>query len=252
MYTALLRLFGLNSPSVARLLRGFSFASIRARVVGYHIDSWSRHARTGRRLSGRQHGRKMIPKVIITGAGRCGTTFLVQLFTLLGHDTGLIRIDGIWFFNSTGETAMLDPVNAGCEHLLKPDKGYLESLPKVIKDPEATNTLPLIRQVVPFPVERVYLCLRDPYKQARSKARFREILPNVTHEGDENAICRRVHNLLLYCTKERIPYTTLSFPEMLGEDYLSKELYLCRGDYPPNNFAQAVHDLAKQELVHFK
>ena len=194
----------------------------------------------------------MLPKVIITGAGRCGTTFLVQLFTLLGHDTGLVRIDGIWFFSRTGKPAMFDPVNAGCEHILKPDKRYLKSLPKVIKDPEATNTLPSIRQLVPFPVERVYLCLRDPYEQARSKAKFREILPNEKHEGDEDAICARVHNLLLYLTKERIPYTTLSFPEMLDEDYLSEELYLSRGGYPPSNFVQTVYDVAKQELVHFK
>jgi hypothetical protein len=194
----------------------------------------------------------MIPKVIITGAGRCGTTFLVQLFTLLGHDTGLVRIDGIWFYNRNREPAMLDAVNAGCEHILKPNKRYLKSLPKVIKDPEATNTLPLIRQLVPFPVERVYLCLRDPYEQARSKAKFREILPNEKHEGDENAICTRVHNLLLYLTKERIPYTTLSFPEMLDEDYLSEELHLFRGGYPPSNFVQTVHDLAKKELIHFK
>jgi len=194
----------------------------------------------------------MIPKVIITGAGRCGTTFLVQLFTLLGHDTGLVRIDGIWFYNRNREPAMLDAVNAGCEHILKPNKRYLKSLPKVIKDPEATNTLPLIRQLVPFPVERVYLCLRDPYEQARSKAKFREILPNEKHEGDENAICTRVHNLLLYLTKERIPYTTLSFPEMLDEDYLSEELHLFRGGYPPSNFVQTVRDLAKQELIHFK
>jgi hypothetical protein len=195
---------------------------------------------------------KMTPKVIITGAGRCGTTFLVQLFTLLGHDTGLGRIDGVWCFKKTGKPAMLDLVSAGCEHLLKSDKEYLESLPTVIKDPEATNTLPLIRELVPFPVERVYLCLRDPYEQARSKARFREILPNVEHDGDENSICRRVHNLLLYCTKEHIPYTTLSFPEMLDEGYLLEELYLRHGGYPPNNFTEAVRGLAKQELVHLK
>jgi len=194
----------------------------------------------------------MTPKVIITGAGRCGTTFLVQLFTLLGHDTGLVRIDGVWFFKKTGKPAILDPVNAGCEHPLKPDKEYLESLPRVIKDPEATNTLPLIRALVPLSVKRVYLCLRDPSKQARSKARFRETLPNTVHDGDENSIYRRVHNLLLYCTKERIPYTTLSFPEMLDEGYLSEELYLYHGGCPPDNFAEIVRGLAKQELVHFK
>ena len=63
--------------------------------------------------------------IIIAGTGRAGTTFLVQLFTELGLDTGFSKEDFL---------TKIDPISHGGLERSLDDANY-EKLPRVIKSP---------------------------------------------------------------------------------------------------------------------
>ncbi len=74
----------------------------------------------------------MIPRWVIAGTGRAGTTFLVRVLSRAGADTGFRCINGIWYDTCTGGIA-----NAGFERHPRPTDGRVswERLPMVVKDP---------------------------------------------------------------------------------------------------------------------
>ena len=74
------------------------------------------------------NGQHPVHKVIISGTGRSGTTFLVHLLTELGLDTGITaRNWGKKYF---------EHCNAGLEHeLLDPETPYIVKNPALLRDP---------------------------------------------------------------------------------------------------------------------
>jgi hypothetical protein len=71
-------------------------------------------------------------KILITGTGRAGTTFLIQIFTFLGYDTG---------FDETNFKNFISPnSNSGMEkayyekHYITKDPYYIDNIKNVVKD----------------------------------------------------------------------------------------------------------------------
>ncbi len=101
--------------------------------------------------------------MLIAGTGRAGTTFLVQLLTRLGFDTGFTS-------PTTGYRA---DVRAGMETHPLPGMTDAEvgRLPYVVKDPQAGFWLPEIVGSTSFRLERLILPVRDLEAAAASRAR---------------------------------------------------------------------------------
>lgn len=102
------------------------------------------------------------PKIIISGTGRCGTTFLVRLFTYLGFDTGFSigQIEGA-----------LHNGGPGLEHRIQ-----LADQPQVIKNPQWAFNLDKIRLGwTEFAIKGIIVPVRDPIEVALSRFRRTEI-----------------------------------------------------------------------------
>ncbi len=84
-------------------------------------------------------------KILITGTGRCGTTFLVRLFSYLNFDTG---------FDETNYDDYIDEVaNAGLEkhhdenHYIIKNPVYLEIMEEILKSVKIKNVILPIRKL---------------------------------------------------------------------------------------------------------
>src|SRR5436309_11606939 len=92
--------------------------------------------------------------LIISGTGRTGTTFLVQLLTELGLDTG--------FADSRSE--IFSNCNAGMElDIRRPDAPY------IIKTPRLCNYLDEVLQSGQVIIDHAIIPMRDLYSAAQSR-----------------------------------------------------------------------------------
>lgn len=105
-------------------------------------------------------------KIIITGPGRSGTSFLVQLLTRLGFDTGF----------QPGQEHYNEATRAGCEQSITVDivGGYvdrraLERAPRILKSPAWALALKGFVQHGVVEVDHVFLPIRDLDKAAASR-----------------------------------------------------------------------------------
>lgn len=151
-------------------------------------------------------------KIIITGAGRSGTSFLVQLMTLMGEDTGYLSMTD----------SFEDQVRAGCEWQLmnyaktsKEDAvNILNGAPRVIKSPDLYRNLPwLVR--AGLKIEWVIL----PY---RSFERIRDsAVVSGRYTGNPYEIQDNFVGAVTTCVELNIPLLLLSFKRMVKSgDYL--------------------------------
>jgi hypothetical protein len=87
-----------------------------------------------------------IHKVIITGTGRAGTTFLMQLLTALGLETGFRDIhEGVY-----------ESCNAGMERDL-----IDSSAPYIVKNPSLCDDLAQILQTGEYVIDRAFIPVRS-------------------------------------------------------------------------------------------
>jgi hypothetical protein len=185
-------------------------------------------------------------KVIISGTGRSGTTFLVRLLTELGLDTGINKAnwDKKYFAHS----------NAGLEHnLADPHTPY------IVKNPALCDTLPGLLATGRFVIDHAYIPIRDLESAAASRvsvggsegsvagglwgttdpARQADVLANMFY--------RLIHTLVVH----DIPHTFILFPRMIQDPaYTRGKLdYLLRGTRD-EAFVAAFLKVADVSLVH--
>jgi len=185
-------------------------------------------------------------KVIITGTGRAGTTFLVRLLTVLGLETGITPQN--W------HQKFYPGSNAGLEHnLLDPETPY------IVKNPALCETLPAALATGRFVIDHVYVPIRELDDAAASRlrlggengsvpgglwgtadpARQRAILAESFH--------RLVHVLVLH----KLPHTFLLFPRLVADPAYTHErlAFLLRG-IARADFDAAFARIADPTLVH--
>ena len=188
--------------------------------------------------------------MIISGTGRAGTTFLVQMFTALGFDTG---------FNDV--TATVDATsNAGMEHDLRDPEA-----PYIVKAPWICDYLDAVLTRGDIVVDRAFVPMRDLFAAAESR---REIsrrsepmtLPDVTSGGlwhtdvpdeQERILTDRLYQLIYALARHDVPTTLLYFPRLVQDaDYLYAKLASVLGDVSIDRFRAVFRDVARPELVH--
>src|SRR5689334_19108131 len=92
--------------------------------------------------------------LIISGTGRAGTTFLVQLFTALGLDTGFSDL----------QSAIYENCNAGMEKDI-----HLPDAPYIIKTPWLCDYLDEVLENNDRVIDHAIVPVRDLYAAAQSR-----------------------------------------------------------------------------------
>ena len=154
-------------------------------------------------------------KIIITGPGRSGTTFLVQLLTRLGYDTG---------FEPYNEPVAKE-MRAGCEVQtqwfglpIKEKRANMEKAPRILKAPEWSMALKecLFEEV--YPIDHVIIPIRDLRIAAQSRLDAGCHYMTIGTVDDQES----VHALMLgkcieACYLYDIPYTLMKFPRLVAD-----------------------------------
>lgn len=188
--------------------------------------------------------------VIISGTGRAGTTFLVQLLTELGLDTG--------FADST--SSLLPNCNAGMEWDIRhPDAPY------IIKSPWLCDYLDNVLQEEDIIIDHAIIPVRDLYSAAESRRDVTkrtdpslypgEIPGGLWHtdipEQQEAILAHQLYKLIYTVAKNDIPLTLLYFPRFIYDPkYLYEKLSFVLNDIGQDFFLQAFQRIARPDLVH--
>jgi len=188
--------------------------------------------------------------IIISGTGRAGTTFLVQLLTALGLETG--------FTDPTA--ALYENCNAGMEWDIRdPDAPY------IIKNPLLCDYLDEVLANGQFIIDHAIIPVRDLYSAAESRRSVdkhtdRFLFPDVVPGGlwhtdipeqQEPVLANQLYRLIYTIGKRDIPLTLLHFPKFLeNPDYLYRKIGFLLGKTQYEQFQKAFRQVARPELVH--
>jgi hypothetical protein len=184
--------------------------------------------------------------VIISGTGRAGTTFLVQLLTELGLDTGFPHAN-----------SNVDPTcNAGMEWSIKnPNAPYIVKNPAVAKDFEE------LLEAGDIVIDCAIIPIRDLYASAESRRTVEKnakgrhmpgglILTKNPHDL-EAALATELHQLAHILAKHDVPMIWLYFPRLVQDStYLYNKIKSLTPDQNRETFSQAFRAVSRPELVH--
>ena len=155
----------------------------------------------------------MNKKILITGTGRCGTTFLIKLLMYLEFDTG--------FTPDNYSKAIFTNCNSGMEHRLV--TSY-----RIIKDPKLLPNMENVMKTVS--VERVIIPVRDYSSSAESRANLGRGTPGglwrANNKNEQIHFYRSIMaDYIPIMTKYDIPTTFLDFHHMTTDkQYLYEKL----------------------------
>lgn len=202
--------------------------------------------------------------VVITGTGRAGTTFLVELLTHLGLDTG--------FSPQTIESRKYKEARAGLEHDIR-----WEECPYIVKKPRFCEYAAEVLRRDDMIIEHVFIPMRDLYSAAESRrfveksmhsqmsfsqrlavAQSREPLPGglwrttSTEPGEQEGILLlKIYELLLALSDATVPITVMRYPRIVKDcPYLFEKLKPILRDITYESFAAVFARTARPELVH--
>lgn len=161
-------------------------------------------------------------KIIITGSGRSGTSFLVMLLTRLGFDTGY----------KAGNEGYGDKIRAGCEWKIRAEytesgdviKAAIDQAPRVVKSPEWGLVMKEFCRRGILEVDHCYIPVRD--LDVAAKSRIDAGLNWQVCETDDYEYLvmdqASVHALALgraleACLVCDIPYTLMMFPRFVKD-----------------------------------
>lgn len=148
-------------------------------------------------------------KILVSGTGRSGTTFLIILYTLLGLDTG--------FDESNYENEIYSECNSGME------RGY-NSPYSIIKNPEFIFQ---ISEIISsgIEIECVIIPIREYEKSARSRVSHGHNAGGLWHANNQEEQVNYYHKImaeyLVNMVDYNIPTIFLSFEQMVSSpEYL--------------------------------
>jgi hypothetical protein len=197
--------------------------------------------------------------VVITGTGRAGTSFLVQLLTYLGLDTGF-----------SSQRMILDRASrAGLEYDLRQ-----ENAPYIVKDPNfslyAEDILQNRKDIL---IDRVIIPMRDLHAAAESRRHVTNIAKSKLSPADwskvdptripgalwltkdesdqESILLGQIYNLILVLANTTIPITLMHYPRIMKDSqYLYTQLLPILKDITYERFESVFSKAVIPEFVH--
>lgn len=185
------------------------------------------------------------PKVVITGTGRAGTTFLVQVLTDLGLDTGYTA-------NAEGDSR----VHGGLERdILAPDA------PRIIKAPTLSTRLAGLLERGEVVVEHVIVPMRELDIAAASRVRSTKYGTNLRTPGglfgtanatkQRTALAMMQYELFYTVARFELPLTLLVFPRFAEDwEYTYRQLRFLAPDLPAEAWRDSIAGRYRPGWVH--
>jgi len=205
----------------------------------------------------------VIPRrhVVISGTGRAGTSFLVELLTHLGLDTG--------YEPEVVESRKFKMARAGLEHdIRRPGSPY------IVKSPNFCNYSEEVLKRDDIKIEHVFVPVRDLTAAAESR-RFvttqtvasmpvhrrlwHHLFPRSVKGGvhprnvdqQEQVLLGQVYNLALSLSGTTIPVTLMRYPKIVNDAYyLYQKLQPVLKDMPFAEFESTFARVVRKDLVH--
>lgn len=186
--------------------------------------------------------------LLISGTGRAGTTFLVQLLTELHLDTG---------FSSIRENVHAS-CNAGMEWNI--EDIFQGNAPYVVKGPALCEHIGRILQTPGITVDCMIIPIRDLYESAESRrknlrqSRSRKapgaLWLTKNPKKQEQALAIYFHHLVHSLTKHDIPMVWVQFPRIVNDpEYLFAKLSPWLQGKSFEEFSRAFKAVSRPELV---
>lgn len=123
-------------------------------------------------------------KILISGSGRCGTTFLIKLFTFLNFDTGFTKTDYEKFIFSNCNSGMEKEINA--ENYILKNPLFITQIEEIIKKTK---------------IKYMIIPIRDYSESAKSRTTHQNEtggLWNATDEATQQAFFYKIMAEYLY------------------------------------------------------
>jgi hypothetical protein len=202
--------------------------------------------------------------VLISGTGRCGTSFLVELLTNLELDTG--------FYSQDIDEHRYPIARAGLEHdIRQPDCPY------IVKSPWFCDHADDVIERDDIVIEHLFIPIRDLAGAAESRRHVvketisswplikrikYKIWPHVvggglwhTHSQEpgaqEHVLSQQVYKLVLAVSKKSIPVTILHYPKLVRDpEYLYEKLSPILAHVRYETFEKAFNKTVRPDWIH--
>lgn len=203
-----------------------------------------------RRANGKPPAGDLHHHCIISGTGRTGTSFLVQLLTNLGKNTGF----------RPGSLALDEVAKAGLEYDLRHP-----GCPYIVKNPWLCDYIDEVLAKGSVVIDRAYIPIRDLQAAAESRVRVQQIsgrgdfgveVPGGLWHTKEPAsqdivLLARFYKLVEKLSRADIPIVFMQYPRIVNDaGYLYKKLELLVGDIEFRRFRLAFQQTVQPQWVH--
>ncbi len=153
-------------------------------------------------------------KIYITGTGRCGTTFLIKLFTFLNFNTGYTKDNYSNHIIKTCNAGMELPFFSRFSVIKSP--GIICKFPEIVKDPNII-------------IKAVIIPIRDYKMAALSRVHHKDRAGGLWDATDEETqitfFNKIIANYVYYMTKYDINTVFIDFDKMISDKlYLFNKL----------------------------
>lgn len=185
--------------------------------------------------------------ILVTGAGRSGTSLLMAIFTFLGLDTG--------FDEKEFERLQSSNSKAGFEK-------HEDPYPYIVKCIWCSEKVDAMVNKHDFVLEHVILPMRNLDDSVQSRKRVMDLdeenggFDNASSEDEQKQVnCRRVYNLLHDLAKNDIPFTLLHFPRLANDaEYLwgKLEWLFQKHEISKEKFLEVHAKVSNPDMVHFR
>jgi|KBSMisStaDraftv2_1062788.scaffolds.fasta_scaffold522638_1 hypothetical protein len=200
--------------------------------------------------------------VVITGTGRAGTTFLVQLLTNLKLDTG--------YNAETMRAGIQENARAGLENDVRK-----ECAPYIVKSTFFCDYVGEVVKREDIKLDHVFVPMRDLHAAAESrrfvtrkavagmplwkrlKSRIKPpklaggLMHSRANRKQEKILMGQLYNLILALSEAQIPVTLLQYPKLVTDSsYLYEKLKPILGSISYSEFDSTFSQTVRPELVH--
>lgn len=202
-------------------------------------------------------------RIFVSGTGRAGTSFLMQLFTDLGLDTGFEvslekgAVDKLP--NATNSPVYFETARAGFERNI-----FLHNNPLIVKSPYLCDHVDdLILSGIK--IRHLVIPIRDVAQAAQSRRFVQKATKGESDSGavagglwdtenakeQEEVLALKLCRLIEAGARNNIPMTFLSFPHFVRDaDYTYDKLRFMLPLVSKNTFLKCFHLNSKPDLVH--
>jgi len=202
--------------------------------------------------------------IVITGTGRCGTTFLVELLTHIGLETGFSAEDIV--------SSKYKEARAGLEHDIRS-----RDCPFIVKSPWFCDYAKEVIAREDIVIEHIFVPIRDLNAAAESRRRVvkatvsnlsflerlkymikpTEIPGGLWHTSSakpgkqEEILLRQIYKLMLAISETSLPVTFMRYPRIVKDcPYLFEKLRPILGNINYKFFLEVFNKTVHPKIIH--